>query len=187
MTALNQLVEWIEAQEKRGETNRTEHQVAWKAPPEGKIKINVDAGWTGTNSTGFGFVARSHTGALLAAGTLFQEHRLEPLTAEALALRWSMQQASELGMDSVLFESDSLSVIKSLRAESNYWTIQDITLDCLHLADNFLSCSFSHVTRKANVPAHILASLACKYQNRLWWDAPPAEIDHSLFADAAFS
>ncbi|XP_057434741.1 uncharacterized protein LOC130727579 [Lotus japonicus] len=184
---MNSLQDWREAQNSLNVEENTNPEVAWKALAGGKIKINIDAGWTGSNSTGFGFIARSHTGSLLVAGTHLECQRLDPLVAEASALRWSMMKACELEMDSVTFESDSLIVIRAMRADSSDWTIHNIIQDCQALAENFNSVSFSHVKRNANLPAHVLASVAIKYQDQLWWDYPPTEIEHPLFVDAAFS
>ncbi|XP_057453224.1 uncharacterized protein LOC130745096 [Lotus japonicus] len=185
--AMNNMRVWLEAQETKSTEENTTLEVAWKAPTLSMIKINLDAGWTGTNSLGFGFVARSHTGAMLVAGTHVEEQCLDPLMAEALAMRWCMLQARELGMDSVIFESDFLSVIRALRSDSSVWTIQNIIQDCQALARDFMSISFSHVKREANSPAHALAFLTFNFKDHLWWDVPPAEIEHLLFVDAAFS
>ncbi|XP_057444470.1 uncharacterized protein LOC130736688 [Lotus japonicus] len=139
------------------------------------IKVNVDARWSGANSTSFGFVARSHSGTMLVAGTHEEDQRMDPLVAEALALRWCMLQARELGMDSVIFESDSLSVIRAMKTDSSAWTIQNIIQDCHALAKDFNYISFSHVKRNANSPTHMLASIAFKFNDHVWWDHPPTE------------
>ncbi|XP_057452774.1 uncharacterized protein LOC130744617 [Lotus japonicus] len=185
--AQNLLAEWKEAQEHHAPCVQEKRPQQWSAPSQGRIKINVDAGWSGPHSTGLGFVARDHRGIIMLAGICLEAQRLDPLIAEAMALRWSLHTALEVGLDSVIFELDSLSVVKATRTNSSLWTIQNLMQDCIYLASLFTSISFNHVSRNANVPAHTLASLACSYNTKLWWDVPPPEIEHALFVDAALS
>ncbi|XP_057452225.1 uncharacterized protein LOC130744048 [Lotus japonicus] len=186
-TAMKCFSDWLAALEKYNQTKPETREEPWKAPAIGWIKFNIDAGWTGESSTGFGFVARDTRGVLMVAGSQIEEQRMDPLLAEAMALRWCLMTAKELGMDSVIFESDSLSVINAMRTDSTAWTIQTVIQDCKALARSFPSISFSHVRRKANSPAHILASVACKYLSKIWWDSTPNEKVHALIVDSTFS
>lgn len=61
--------------------------------------------------TNEGMVVRSHTFAFMAAAARVERIRQNPLVAEALALRWSLEAAQEMGLESVLFESNSAIVI----------------------------------------------------------------------------
>jgi ribonuclease HI len=78
--------------------------------------------------------------------------------AEALALRKAVLFAKEEGFDSLIIASDCLSVVQRVndlvtdRSDLGA-VIEDIKL----LASSFLSCSFTHVYRNANVAAHSLA------------------------------
>lgn len=56
----------------------------WIPPGEGSIKINSDAGCFLDGSTGWGFVARDHSGNVLFAGTNLLNIYVSPTVAEAI-------------------------------------------------------------------------------------------------------
>ncbi|XP_057444025.1 uncharacterized protein LOC130736197 [Lotus japonicus] len=118
VAAVIQHFEWLEAQERRGVIiDDQPRDVRWEAPPQGVIKLNVDAGWTGSSSTGFGLVARSGRGEFMTAATKLEHNRLDSLLAEAYAVRWGLQMAAEMEMENVVIESDSLPIANGVAHE----------------------------------------------------------------------
>lgn len=82
---------WVEAQEDHRTLQQTrEDEEQWEALMPGLIKINVDADWSGESYTDLGFGARDADVRLLYAVSQLQVLRLDPLVAEASALRWPM-------------------------------------------------------------------------------------------------
>ena len=82
-----------------------------------------------------------------------------PLQAEAEAINWALNLATNLDVDSIFIESDSKSFIDALRFPNRDvpWRIRTICSDVLALKLNFSNCRFSWVAREANVATHVLA------------------------------
>lgn len=101
------LVKWSHIQHKLEEAPRTATQlVRWQAPTQGRIKINIDVGWSGSNSIRFGLIVRSFNTEPLLAATKFQTPILDPLAAEVMVLQCSLVMVRSVQMDSVVFKSD---------------------------------------------------------------------------------
>lgn len=86
-------------------------EIMWTKPDPGILKINVDARWSGEQGQGYGLVVRDHDGECAYAATSYSTVRMPALIAEAQAVRWAIQEALSLDMDSVVVESDSLEFI----------------------------------------------------------------------------
>ncbi|XP_057432093.1 uncharacterized protein LOC130724839 [Lotus japonicus] len=178
------LHEWQEAQGTREATPENQSERIWKPPPEDRIKVNLDAGWTGSSSTGFGLVARDHNSCLLVAATLMDEFRSEATVAEAKAMRWCLATIRDMGMEAVIVESDSALVIRAMHSLRCRPDIDPLIHDCKELAKSFSFISFSHVNRTANNAAHVLASLANDFPSATWWDSPPQIVAEAMLVDA---
>lgn len=83
-----------------------------------------------------------------------------PLVAEGLAMREAVKKCKELGIQQILFESDSAQLIKALNSpvepQEIYGIIADIRIDCM----NFVSASFVWIPRSKNSEADRLAKHA---------------------------
>ncbi|XP_057432075.1 uncharacterized protein LOC130724818 [Lotus japonicus] len=185
--SINNHLEWIEAQERcESRVDEQARNIRWEAPPQGVIKLNVDAGWSGHNSTGFGLVARSDRGELMMAATKVEQYRLDSLLAEAYAVPWCLQMASEMDLENVIVESDSLAVIHALRTGSCPPDIEAVIQDCKVLFSLFPVICFSHARRQANSVAHELAALASNFPFHVWWHEPPPVVAHALVVDSTY-
>ncbi|XP_057451724.1 uncharacterized protein LOC130743489 [Lotus japonicus] len=91
--------------------DRPSTEIMWTKPDPGILKINVDARWSGEQGQGYGLVVRDHDGECAYAATSYSTVRMPALIAEAQAVRWAIQEALSLDMDSVVVESDSLEFI----------------------------------------------------------------------------
>lgn len=88
--ALNLLSEWNRAQEikKKHQNNCMAQQKKWSKPPEGWIKINIDASCsTGWDSVGVGCVVRDDRGSFQRARSNQIEGKRTPREAEALSMQ----------------------------------------------------------------------------------------------------
>ena len=65
---------------------------SWEQPNVGTTKINVDTGCFQNGTTGWGYLARDHTGMVSFAATHLEKISISPLLAEAMALRWCLHQ-----------------------------------------------------------------------------------------------
>jgi ribonuclease HI len=84
---------------------------------------------------------------------------VDPDIAEALAIKWALQLASEETFFRIIVESDSNRCIESIigNPENTYWKIEAICSAVNILALDFISCCFSWVKRDANSVVHELA------------------------------
>ncbi|KAK9988249.1 hypothetical protein SO802_028488 [Lithocarpus litseifolius] len=124
---------------------------AWSKPDRDTIKINVDAVWS-TVSSSIAAIARDWRGDVVFAYSKRVNTTL-PLQAEAEAIIWALNLATNLDVDSISIESDSKSCIDALSCPNRDvpWRIKTICSDVLALKLNFSNCSFSWVAREANV------------------------------------
>lgn len=89
----------------------------WTRPPENYVKCNVDAGlFTNQGKIGSGMLLRDYHGTFLAAKSCWQRCSvLEPFLAEAISLREALSWLKDLCVHSILIESDSLSVVSTIK------------------------------------------------------------------------
>lgn len=78
----------------------------------------------------------------MVSGVTSHFRAINPLTKEALALREAISLASNLGLHRVVFESDSLDLIKACRGDIDKYQIHNILRDIWHLKQNFSICGF---------------------------------------------
>lgn len=134
----------------------------WRPPPPGKLKVNIDASYNKNRKIGTaGIIVRNHLGDVVSGHTK-KFPICSPLLAEACALREGVVLALNLGMENVLFESDSLMLIKACRREEVNGEVQNLVADILYMKQAFQSCGFTWVARSGNGVAHLLASLASR-------------------------
>jgi hypothetical protein len=121
----------------------TTHSYVWSKPPQGVIKLNVDAATTSTASW-LAVVARNGEGKLLlwwAKGIPL----CDPLFAEAKAeaVLWALQLALSEQFLYVIIEGDSQICMDSLNGNSSYgsWSVSSICNDILALCKSFSGCN----------------------------------------------
>ncbi|KAK8634685.1 hypothetical protein V6N13_022566 [Hibiscus sabdariffa] len=137
----------------------------WDCPPEGLVKINVDAAFVSiSGDASIGIVARNSHGLVIDA----RAHKLQGVhtaeTAEACAFTAGLKMAVENEWAEALIEGDSMAVINKLNAPA-----LDRSLTAAHLREAYAILSESnnikavHVGREANRVAHSLAQwgLSC--------------------------
>ncbi|XP_057436829.1 uncharacterized protein LOC130729188 [Lotus japonicus] len=173
--------DWLEHQEARG--SRIQEAACWNPPPQGYLKINVDAGWSGKEGTGYGLVIRNAEGIFQVAASLYVDHRMDPLMAEALCFRWSLMKAVEWQLDHLVFSSDCQQLIEALKKPYSFPILQAIVEDCLSITDSFTDFVFTFESRSTNRVAHTLAADSFLFSDCTWWGDPPVGILLSLAAD----
>ncbi|KAA3461445.1 Polynucleotidyl transferase, Ribonuclease H fold [Gossypium australe] len=94
--------------------------VKWVPPPQGWVKVNVDAGiFVTKNRTVLGFIIRNEEGFIMGSG--FKGHHLTRLVmiAEAMTVLHGFQFALDLGFTKVILESDSRLIVQNIQQISN--------------------------------------------------------------------
>lgn len=89
--------------------------VWWSPPPEGWLKINIDAAFKG-NKAALGVVVRDNHGCVKLLA-----NKLSPCesatVAELKAIEWSMALAEENGWDRVMWSSDAKFIIQDINSK----------------------------------------------------------------------
>lgn len=133
---------------------------AWKKPPHGYVKINVDAGFNSTRpKAGFGWCVRDSGGNFLLARVSNVAGHLTAAEGEALGLLHAVKWATSLPYNRVIFESDCKVVqvdrINKFRFDPSELGI--ILNNCKAILANYPNFHVVFASRKANTVAHVLA------------------------------
>ncbi|XP_012830540.1 PREDICTED: uncharacterized protein LOC105951636 [Erythranthe guttata] len=138
------------------------HRSDWVSPSPGVVKINIDAAIpNGGESFTVGAVARNEEGICLGWKMVKIHGQLKPVECEAMAALKALTMARDKGWLDVIIEGDCLQVITALqKGERDLSSFGTLVEDCLWLAQNLSSCSFSFVKRMGNKLAHAIAHLS---------------------------
>jgi ribonuclease HI len=157
----------------------------WLAPPEGLMKLNVDAAVSKNSATAsVAAVARNSRGAFLGASVVVMEDINVPETLEAMAAREGMALAADLGLRSFRLASDNVGVIRSIHSEG-FGCYGHVVREIQSAAAGFDRVQFVHEGRDANVDAHRLArgALYTDKGRHVWWREPPDGVCKSYAQD----
>ena len=151
----------------------------WRPPEQGLVKVNFDAAlFKHKNSARLGAIVRDWRGANL--GALSMPVLLSSTIAEleALACLRAVQFATDLGLQRVIFEGDSTTIIFAVsHGYSVMASFGNIIDDVRHLLPRFSVVSFNNVHRSGNVVAEALAKKASSIVGcHIWMDTLPLDI-----------
>ncbi|XP_057418966.1 uncharacterized protein LOC130713193 [Lotus japonicus] len=136
------------------QSNRRSH---WIAPPQGRVKINVDAAFNKTTCRGaVAAICRDETGAQLMSHSR-GIHAPSPLVAEAIAIREALTLILNLGLDHAQVESDNKEIISLIKNGKSRWEISLILQDIHSLRSGAGGVNFIWTPREGNSHAHDLA------------------------------
>ncbi|XP_058775131.1 uncharacterized protein LOC131649383 [Vicia villosa] len=174
--ALASWQEWHMAQESVPRAHDQVQITSWIPPPFGMFKCNLDAGFNNIRGTSNrGWCVRNSMGSFVFAGAAWDVGISPVLDMEALALKEDMLNAIDLGLDHVIFESDSQNVTNVIR--SNLIGISEFSFiisSIKSLLLSFPNFEVKFVKRQANSVAHTLAKAADSWTRRsLFYTIPP--------------
>ena len=130
--------------------------------------IQVDAGCFPEGFTTFDCVFKDGRDSVYFSACNKEEVSIEPVLAEALAIRWCLQLAKEKGLQDVTIQSDALAVVECFRGSNSLASIDLIVQDCKALMEDFSSVSINYVCRNLNVLAHRLVGHAVQAGCNSW-------------------
>lgn len=131
----------------------------WRPPRQGWLKINTDSSFIKSKIGVSGVIIRDENGRFLSR--LTRKHAtVDPLMAEALALRDGITLASSLGLNKVVLESDCLEAVRACRKKIQRAEITPILEDIWCLKQRFERCGVTWTQRQGNQVAHVVAALA---------------------------
>jgi len=156
----------------------------WMKPPEGKLKVNVDASFAaGMGSTGV--VIRDSGGGFIAASVSFLPSVLDATMAEAYALKEGLCLVNQIGCSNFVLQSDCQEVIDIMNEEGfTASAAAPIFGICYDLWKDLPKATMEHCDREANQVAHELARQALQTKSSCTWvDSQPMFITAFLAND----
>ncbi|KAL4388674.1 hypothetical protein GQ457_09G011460 [Hibiscus cannabinus] len=116
----------------------------WTAPTPPYVKVNFDVKYCSASSISWsGVIIRDEHGQVLGACRHKASRIQSPFAAEAMALVHAISLASDLGFFSVIFEGDSLSIIKKMNSVvQDFSIISALIWEAKGMARNLQACHF---------------------------------------------
>ena len=154
-----------------------QHQ--WHPLEQGLVKVNFDTAlFKHKNSAGIGATVRDWRGSNLGALSMLVSLSSTVVKLEALACLGVVQFATNLGLQWVIFEGDSTTIISAVSHGSSVLALfGNIIDDVRHLLPSFSVVSFNHVHRSGNVVADALAKKASSIVgHHIWVDTLSLDI-----------
>ncbi|GMJ14222.1 hypothetical protein HRI_005091400 [Hibiscus trionum] len=150
----------------------------WSPPQGNLIKVNFDAAYcTHSKISTSGVICRNNAGLIMGACSMQHTHVCNAFLAEALSCRDAVTFALDMRFDRVIFEGDSLSVIKKLRSkDEDLSQLRVLINDIKQATFNLRDATFTHVRREGNLAAHAMAHYGRQHTTPTFWveDAPTA-------------
>ena len=132
----------------------------WQPPPDGVIKFNVDGAFVaGQTYGGWGVVARTSEGEIVAARAGCSDAVHDAFTAELRAMEEAFNLAAELGVIRAVFETDTQLLAMALNSTKADFSSEAAVIEDLKIQSRtwFSSCSIRFSRRSSNNVAHALA------------------------------
>ncbi|RYR70855.1 hypothetical protein Ahy_A02g005160 isoform B [Arachis hypogaea] len=150
--------------------NRHRKQITWRPPPNGWMKISIDASFDKeTGQAASAAVIRNCDGKVLSGSTM-NFKTISPLAVEAHAMRDAMILSKNLQLGRCLIETDSL--------------IDAVLNDIFELINNQPEVGLTWTPREGNELAHKVAKMASsRALGRQWCVRPPKELARIIKRD----
>lgn len=165
----------------------TDQFIKWEKPPDGLLKINVDAALDiPSRKAGIGLVIRNSTGNFIAARMIPLMDVFKPDEAEAIGVKEALKWLEEKHIDDVQVETDCLKVFNGVCTDFLVTSFDLIINDIREIARDFSNLSFLFVKRSANKVAHLLAREALSKSDRMdCYSIPFPFVVHVLELDSS--
>ena len=144
---------------------------SWNALDPNKWKFNVDAAsFKETNMFGWGGVRRNHMGEVQAAILDVYFGGGNSSTSKAKALEFAMRWAIDNGVKYICFELDAQRVVQAMKnSETDIAEFGVIINRCKNFINDFVSCTFSFVSKDCNKAAHMFARSSIDFGCCMIW------------------
>ena len=132
----------------------------WLPPPDGMIKINVDAAISKNECTAsVAAIARDASGCFLGASALISKGITDPEVMEAVACREGLSLALDLQITRLRLASDNSSVVKNIR-DGSKGVYGQVIEEVRARMTSFDTAEIVHERREHNADAHNIARSA---------------------------
>lgn len=155
-----------------------------EAPPEGVLKINVDASFSQDSASFSVGMMRNHRGEFLLGKNLSREKPDSAFEAEALGVREALSWIKEqrLQNHNILLESDSLLVVSGVNSlEMNLLEVGEVLEHCKILLRELTATSLHFVRNQANQVAHKYVKLSCLVNCHNLFTSLPSRLLETVF------
>lgn len=190
-----QITQWRNAQiDKREGMNagdKSHRQIVhkWAVPGEGQCKINVDASAkTGTSAFRIEMVLRNSLDGFCKARVSCYGGEVAVFEAEARGILEALNWAVNLGISSVVIESDSMLSVQAIeRGDINLLEVGNVIQDCRCMLNDRPDFSVSFVRKQANQVACLIARVSCEVNCFHEFCSPPHSVLKNLLYDVTLS
>ncbi|WOG89983.1 hypothetical protein DCAR_0209224 [Daucus carota subsp. sativus] len=162
--AKQNLTQWILAQSRSSHTLlqpqvKGDGGTIWVKPQPNTVKVSVDAAiFEDKEEVGFGLVARDSEGSLIQAKAVSHTELLDPVLAEAMAVKEALSWIDEMQWPATTLESDCQIVVQAIRSVTPMRSrFGGIISECRILMQHLNNVELFFVKRSANMVAHQLA------------------------------
>jgi ribonuclease HI len=134
---------------------------------------------------GIGVITRDEKGHVVVALSQPVEAIHDPITAEAMAARRAVEFCIEVGVHDVIFEGDSLLVVKAVQDSQPSWLpYGQIINDIKWALGSLRRWNIRHVKRDANKAAHELSKFATRNSDsNVWLEESPSCILNTVILE----
>jgi ribonuclease HI len=168
-----------------------QQQKAWTRPPIDHVKVNFDPAFCVESGEGaWGFIARSDAGEFIAraAGELL--NLKDALQAEVEACVAAAEGAAALGLNHVLFESDSKTLVSALSMKNDDLSVIGVVLKDVQsiCVCSFESFQFQFSPHSCNGVANSLAQYGLRANSECnGWEGQTPHFVFDLVASIRFT
>jgi ribonuclease HI len=158
----------------------------WQPPPENTFKVNWEVGINPKRQQlGVGVIVRDDHGRVHAAMSKTLDTFQEPVIGESLVALHAVEFSRDLGLQDVIFEGDSLQVVKMILDQDESWCrFGQIVADIQTVLGSFRRWEVRHVKRNQNTAAHGLAKESVREKiDRVWMEETPLCIFDTVFSE----
>ena len=143
----------------------------WNPPPVFMFKINVnDTVFANQKAVAVGVVVRDDKGRIEVAMSKKIPIPLGTVEAEVMAYKTGLLFAKDIGIHDFIIEGDSLIIHHSLcKLSTPPSSVAAVVQGMRDMCKQFCAIMFSHVKRKGNKPAYLLAKHVCGVDDFITW------------------
>ena len=161
----------------------TKEKPKWRPPQQGSYKVNVDnAVFATQRATGLGVLIKDVEGRVVGACSKKINTLLGALETEAKAFEFRLQFARDMMVHNLILEGDSLVIVNALKDRSPPpASVAAVLYNVLSVSHELYRVEFSHICRRGNWLAHLLAKHVCGITDfSMWVEENPYFIEQAL-------
>uniref|UniRef100_A0A0A9ABQ0 RNase H type-1 domain-containing protein n=1 Tax=Arundo donax TaxID=35708 RepID=A0A0A9ABQ0_ARUDO len=163
--------------------------IKWSPPQGDYLKANADGAYkVGAKHSGWGVIIRDNNGQFVAVKGHRVDDIMDAAMSELKAIMEAINMALELGIGSLVVESDAQLLVYALNRKEGDASAGAVWLQetKMLMASQFCHCKIQFVHREANCAAHLLAQLgeSLKDNSPMFWESSvPACIAEIVMGD----